>query len=71
MMEEIPVNWKVPEDVKTKFQRYCDQMGETNKKSLAGAMVLWQHMPASIQRIAKLEIKCCSMQVTNKMESLL
>lgn len=57
MGELTPLGWKVPEEVFKMFKDFCDDTGSGYQDAIAAAMVIWPHLPASVQRAAQLEAK--------------
>lgn len=54
--ENVQLGWRIPPAVRDKFKEYCDDVGSDYGDSLAAAMTIWQHLPASIQRQSHLEV---------------
>jgi hypothetical protein len=52
---KTPLGWTVPVEVRDRFQEYCDMIGMGYGDALASAMIIWQYLPASVQRQARLE----------------
>lgn len=53
--EKKSLGWKVDDDLIEKFKSYCEMTGSSYQDAIAAAMVIWQYLPASIQRQAQLE----------------
>jgi len=56
MSDKTQLGWKVPVAVVDRFKTYCDEVGSNYSDSIAAAMVIWQYLPASVQRQAHLEV---------------
>jgi len=52
-----PVGWRVADDVKDVFTDFCKAVGANYEDSCAGALVIWQYLPAQIREWAILEAK--------------
>ena len=53
----IKLGWAIPVTVKDCFIEFCAQFGLVVQEDCAGALFLWQRMPAQIREWAKLEAK--------------
>lgn len=54
-MEKKQTGWPLSVDVTDIFRSYCDDVGMEYAKSQEGAMLVWIHLPASVQRLACLQ----------------
>lgn len=51
--EKIKVGWTIPEQVKEDFVNFCTQKGTLAQEDCAGALVVWQSLPAQLREWAK------------------
>jgi len=49
--------WPIPPDVKEDFTTFCKDVGTLAKDDCAGALFVWQYLPAQIREWAKLGAK--------------
>jgi len=50
-------NWLIPDEVKNNFVDFCASIGAIAQDDCAGALVIWQYLPAAVREQAKLEAK--------------
>ena len=55
--EKIKTGWPVPMSVKDSFVNFCAEMGTLAQEDCAGALLIWQYLPAQIRESARLEAK--------------
>ena len=51
--EKIKVGWTIPEQVKDDFVTFCARKGTLAQEDCASALVVWQHLPATLREWAK------------------
>jgi len=56
-IEKTKAGWPISVDVKDNFTKFCTKIGAIIQEDYAGALFLWQQMPANIREAAKLEAK--------------
>jgi len=44
--EKIKPGWAIPVDIKESFVEFCSHIGTVAQEDCAGALFLWQYMPA-------------------------
>jgi len=49
--------WPVPDHVKDSFTEFCKRVGTLAKDDCAGALFIWQFLPAHLRERAKLDAK--------------
>jgi len=49
--------WSIPKEVKEAFVNFCAQTGTLVQDDCAGALFIWQRLPAQIREWAKLAAK--------------
>ena len=55
--EKIPLGWRVSNKVRDQFAQWCSDNGVVCQDDCAGALVIWQYLPAAVREAAKLEAK--------------
>ena len=55
--EKIQISWRVPQDVKDNFTSFCNHIGAIIEDDCAGALIVWQYLPAELREQAKLAAK--------------
>ena len=55
--EKAKLGWYVPRDCRDKFAQWCADNGLICQEDCAGALVIWQYLPAAVREQAKLEAK--------------
>jgi len=55
--EKTKTGWPIPISVKDSFVNFCAEMGTLAQEDCAGALLIWQHLPAQIRESARLEAK--------------
>ena len=55
--EMITTGWEVPTSVKRSFTEFCTAGGSIIKEDCAGALIIWQHLPAQVRESARREAK--------------
>jgi len=55
--DKSQTNWLIPIEVKEDFTTFCNKSGTIAQDDCAGALVIWQYLPAQIRERAKLEAK--------------
>ena len=55
--KKIQPGWEIPIVVRDAFRDFCVKKGAIVQEDCAGALFLWQQMPAQIREWAKLEAK--------------
>lgn len=55
--EKIQPGWQIPKTVKESFDEFCVRHEAVAQGDCAGALHLWQRMPAMVRERAKLEAK--------------
>ena len=53
--DKTGVGWEISTDVQEKFKAYCDSVNSRYGDATAAAMIIWQYLPPTIQRLAQLE----------------
>ena len=56
-LETTKTGWPIPTKVKESFVEFAAHIGAIAQEDCAGALFLWQHMPAQIREWAKLDAK--------------
>ena len=56
-VEKIQTGWQVPVSCKDSFTEFCDRVGSLVQEDCAGALVIWQYLPAQLRELAKLQAK--------------
>jgi len=51
--EKIKAGWMIPENVKDEFTRFCADKGTLAQEDCAGALIVWQSLPAQLREWAK------------------
>lgn len=55
--EKVKTGWLVPVKLKESFVNFCAEKGNVAQEDCAGALLIWQHLPAQIREQARLEAK--------------
>jgi hypothetical protein len=55
--EKIKTGWPIPVSVKESFVNFCAKVGCLAQEDCAGALLIWQYLPAQIREKARLEAK--------------
>lgn len=55
--EKVALGWYVPVEAKRLFVEFCAGVGSVAQEDCAGALHIWQHLPAAIREQAKLQAK--------------
>lgn len=55
--EKSQTNWLIPNSVKESFTDFCVKSGTIAQDDCAGALLIWQYLPAVIREQAKLAAK--------------
>ena len=55
--EKVKTGWYIPTAIKESFVEFCAHKGAITQEDCAGALFLWQHVPARLREWAKLEAK--------------
>ena len=55
--EKIKTGWPIPVNVKESFVTFCASKGTLAQEDCAGALTLWQYLPAEIREMVRLEVK--------------
>jgi hypothetical protein len=56
-VEKIQTGWKIPVTCKDSFTKFCDEVGSLVQEDCAGALLIWQYLPAQIRELAKMHAK--------------
>jgi len=56
-MEKVKTGWEIPVPIKDNFVEFCAHVGAIAQEDCAGALLIWQHLPAQIREWAKLDAK--------------
>jgi len=56
-IEKIKTGWYIPVPLKEQFVTFCADMGNLAQEDCAGALLIWQYLPAQIRESARLEAK--------------
>ena len=56
-LKKIATGWYIPIEVRERFTNFCNMKGTVIQEDFAGALTVWQHLPAEIRELAKLEAK--------------
>ena len=56
-IEKVTAGWPVPVEAKRSFTEFCAKSGSLAQEDCAGALVMWQYLPAQIREWARLEAK--------------
>lgn len=54
---KVTAGWPIPADVKESFTKFCAEKGNLAQEDCAGALVIWQYLPAQIREYARLTAK--------------
>lgn len=57
IVEKTKPGWAIPVDIKEEFVEFCAHIGAITQEDCAGALFIWQHLPAQIREYAKLQAK--------------
>ncbi len=57
MTKKIKTGWLVPIELKESFVNFCAEKGNVAQEDCAGALLIWQYLPAQIREQARLEAK--------------
>lgn len=55
--DKVMLGWYVPIEARRKFVEFCVEIGSLAQEDCAGALIIWQHLPAQIRELAKLQAK--------------
>ena len=55
--EKTKPGWFIPVKVKDSFVNFCADKGNIIQEDCAGALLIWQYLPAQIRESARLEAK--------------
>lgn len=55
--KKITTGWRIPVKIKESFVGFCADVGALAQEDCAGALVIWQYLPAAVRERAKLEAK--------------
>ena len=55
--EKIRLGWEVPKELRNSFRDWCVNKGVLVQEDCAGALIIWQFLPAEIREAAKMEAK--------------
>ena len=55
--EKTKTGWPIPLSIKDSFVNFCADMGNLAQEDCAGALLIWQYLPAQIRESARLEAK--------------
>ena len=55
--EKVKPGWYIPPSVRNSFTEFCNLKGTLIQEDFAGALTVWQYLPAEIRELAKLEAK--------------
>lgn len=55
--EKTKTGWPIPMSIKDSFVNFCAEMGNLAQEDCAGALLIWQYLPAQIRESARLEAK--------------
>lgn len=55
--EKIKIGWLIPVPIKERFVDFCAEKGNLAQEDCAGALLIWQYLPAQIRESARLEAK--------------
>lgn len=55
--EKTKTGWLIPINIKDLFVNFCAEMGNIAQEDCAGALLIWQYLPAQIREAARLEAK--------------
>ena len=56
-MEKVKTGWEIPVPIKDNFVEFCAHVGAIAQEDCAGALLIWQHLPAQLREVAKLDAK--------------
>jgi len=54
---KVTAGWPIPPDVKESFTKFCAEKGNLAQEDCAGALLIWQFLPAQIREYARLSAK--------------
>ncbi|MHC4397871.1 MAG: hypothetical protein ACYS1A_19680 [Planctomycetota bacterium] len=57
MIEKVKTGWLVPVKLKESFVNFCAEKGNVAQEDCAGALLIWQYLPAQTRELARLEAK--------------
>ena len=55
--DKVTAGWPIPPDVKESFVKFCAERGNLAQEDCAGALLIWQYLPAQIREYARLAAK--------------
>ena len=55
--EKVSLGWYVPTEARRLFVEFCSDVGTVAQEDCAGAMFIWQYLPAQIREQAKRQTK--------------
>jgi len=55
--DKVTAGWPIPPDVKESFVKFCSDKGNLAQEDCAGALLIWQYLPAQIREYARLAAK--------------
>ncbi len=55
--DKVTAGWPIPPEVKESFVEFCAEKGNLAQEDCAGALVIWQYLPAQIREWARVEAK--------------
>lgn len=57
MEKKTKTGWPIPVSIKDLFVNFCAEKGNLAQEDCAGALFIWQYLPAQIRESARLEAK--------------
>lgn len=55
--DNMTLGWIIPKKVKDDFVKFAESVGSRIQEDCAGALIIWQHLPAELREQAKLAAK--------------
>jgi hypothetical protein len=55
--KKIKTGWLIPVGIKDLFVNFCAEKGNIAQEDCAGALLIWQYLPAQVREQARLEAK--------------
>lgn len=55
--EKTKTGWPIPANIKDDFVNFCAEKGNIAQEDCAGALLIWQYLPAQVREQARLEAK--------------
>ena len=52
-LKKVKAGWMIPESARDSFTDFCVRKGTLAQEDCAGALVVWQHLPAQLREWAK------------------